>query len=317
MRAHLKSVAHGRIHLMLRIALVIIFGLLVFSKVRPGRVVTALAGVSAMDIVTLCLGSLVLFGIRVLKWAILLRASGIPAGFSHMIFSFARGVASGSVTPMQIGEITRATSVPKGYRGRCIGLMVIDKALDLLALVALAVVSIGYSRDRLIPGLVAAGVILAIALRYRLAIISFTFAAFSKLSRALGSTRADFRLPIWQWNMRITLGAMVLSLIGYAIIGAQYGLLFQIINPGYDRAALLVCPLMILARAVPLTFSGLGIREGIAVSLLPRFGLSPEESVGASLVMYVLNLWLPLVIALVSIIMGVRGSNGENSEMKE
>jgi len=68
--------------------------------------------------------------------------------------------------------------------------------------------------------------------------------------------------------------------------------------------ALISVPLVITANTVPITYSGLGLRESFAMHIFSEYGVSPEIAVTASLMVFVINSVIPGLIGVCLIITG-------------
>ena len=60
--------------------------------------------------------------------------------------------------------------------------------------------------------------------------------------------------------------------------------------------------LTLIANTIPITFSGLGLREKFSALLLPQIGIPIETAVGASLIIFFLNAVIPALPGLIFII---------------
>ena len=85
----------------------------------------------------------------------------------------------------------------------------------------------------------------------------------------------------------------------------QYYILLQFfinMNLSFYEVALCIS-LILVANTIPITFSGLGLRETASAFLLPKIGIPVEIAVGVSLIIFLFNAILPalpgiLLIAL-------------------
>jgi uncharacterized membrane protein YbhN (UPF0104 family) len=235
--------------------------------------------------------------LRSLKWWLLLRAFSVRMPVRDMLFSLSLGQLAGSVTPLQVGELARAAPMRGSERVSVALLILLDKAFDLAALLILAGAGIAIQRGAAVPA-VGTLTMLGEARATRESLRS------SKgFLRACGARLTLVRELVWGMGERcrskkLLVVVAILSLLCYAIVVLQYHFLLRAVAPAYDRHALAMCPLIMLARAVPFTFSGLGVREGVAVVLLSRFGVSGEAALIASLCMFVVNLVPPAMWCL-------------------
>jgi len=82
---------------------------------------------------------------------------------------------------------------------------------------------------------------------------------------------------------------MVLTIIQY----------FIVINSFYSISiphAAISVPLILAASIIPITISGLGLRETFAVEVLDKFGIIPEVAVACSLTVFAVNNIIPALI---------------------
>jgi uncharacterized membrane protein YbhN (UPF0104 family) len=286
----------------LRILIVAVIGTLLATRVRPNAVWAVLSSVSLSGLIPVFLLSCAWFVIRIWKWRVLLRALTVPASLATTVLSFSRGNVLGLVTPMQLGDLARATLISQGHKGTAALLVIGDRALDLVALVVLASAGMGLRTPEMLVGLLGVlGVVGLVVAKHRTlggAILRILKTA--RLSEFQVSAAIE-RCSYARWDRRVLLSLVTMSLVTYVVVIAQYHLVLTLISPGYDMRALVFCPVLMLARAVPFTFGGLGAREGVALALLPLYGIPDSAAVAASLLMYPANLLIPLIGALVSL----------------
>lgn len=89
--------------------------------------------------------------------------------------------------------------------------------------------------------------------------------------------------------------ALLTALASYGVVLLQYHLLIASFAPRYDRRLLRWLPLLMATRLLPFTFGGLGVREHLAASIFPRFGVGPAPAAAVALLMFAANILLPLV----------------------
>jgi len=89
---------------------------------------------------------------------------------------------------------------------------------------------------------------------------------------------------------------LLLCQIVYILLTAtQYYVLlsaFTDLNLHFVKVSLPVA-MILCANIIPITYSGLGLREAAAAFFLPKLGIAPEVAVGASLIIFFLNAVLP------------------------
>lgn len=76
----------------------------------------------------------------------------------------------------------------------------------------------------------------------------------------------------------LSLGTALCNIVAFALCAKAVGVTFPVL------AALVLIPLVLLSMLVPLTIGGWGLREGVAVIILPLAGMSVGEALATSVV---------------------------------
>jgi len=101
-----------------------------------------------------------------------------------------------------------------------------------------------------------------------------------RLSRRLGLRRLSVAFGL-------SFAAHLLGIIGYVVLVWALGLDIPVVTVGWIRSG------MILATMLPISVSGLGLREGAALLLLAPYGVSGEHAVALSLLVFGVTVLLP------------------------
>lgn len=89
----------------------------------------------------------------------------------------------------------------------------------------------------------------------------------------------------------LSLLAHLLGVVGYWLVALAVGLNLDVVSAGWLRSA------MILAAMMPVSFAGLGVREGTAVALLAAsYGIAGEEALAFSLLVFATTVLFPAII---------------------
>lgn len=81
----------------------------------------------------------------------------------------------------------------------------------------------------------------------------------------------------------LSIGAHLLGVLGWYLLCLSLGLDISLVTVGWVRTAI------ILATMIPVTVSGLGLREGAAVLLLTNYGVSQESALAFSLLVFLVT----------------------------
>jgi len=236
------------------------------------------------------------------KWRMLLRRRGIPAGMGLAARSLLAGIALSLFTPMNLGELGRVLYLPGRSRSTLAGLVLVDKAIDLTAVFLFAV----------------PGTLILFGGWWALIPASAALAALSIL--VLGPAAAG-RLRRWYWlgpvrrrAVRVALAAarvgpglgallLLVALLAFFVVYVLYFVLLRGLVPdgGFRLGQVIaVVPLVMAGRLVPLTVSGLGVREWIAALLFPGIGVTEALAVEVTLLVFLLTSAIPALIGVLA-----------------
>lgn len=273
-------------------------------RFRPGIVTllhTADYGLLAIGVVLV--GAV--FPLQALRWLMLLRCRGLDVGFGKafrltMIGQFFNFCMPG----MTGGDVVKAYYAARrsDNRGAAVMSVVFDRIAGLVGLVLLAgMVGLTMLGDPLVRRITAL-VWLGMA-----AVLLVSAAYFSRhLRRRLGIDRLIGRLPgrrffrgvdaaalAYRDHKTAVVGATLLSLPVHLMISVATALAGYALGMSLPWAVLLtVVPVLLLAGAVPLTYQGLGVMEGIAIAML----LEPPLATANQIVGMLLMLRLFLIV---------------------
>jgi hypothetical protein len=253
-------------------------------------------------------GTLVAFclamAVRVRKWERQARATGLTLQRGEGPYRFLLGVLLGAVTPMRLGELTRlsALEVTPSERAptlaRAAGALLLEKVVEIVVLGSLASVGAWV----VLPGtpagplatagvLVLAGIVLGrgslpapltrpLPARLRERVVAPVLAARDDLS-------AVARLEL----LGLTYVAQLLNTFaGWQVYRAFGDMPFLDVLHGM--------PLLTFTAAVPLTISGIGLRETVAMEIFGRAAYPPASAALAASLVFVGANVLPAVVLL-------------------
>ncbi len=274
---------------------------LVVSKIGFGDLVASLKVVN-LHFVPALLCALVFTYLKMLKWHGLVRAAGEGASRADAGKSYLAGLACGLLTPGRVGEIARMVYLEKSDKSLVAYLVVVDRVLDLAAVLFLAVPGLFYFAN---PFLAAAVVGVAAML---LAVIFLPAFPLYCLQRLLGrsgkfvaarrqlafvATRIAVMSARDKWRL------LTITILSYGIVIVQFYHLLNNYHHGGLGQAVLVQPLVMLTNILPFTIGGLGFREGTAMILLSRFKVPRAAAVSAAFMIFLLNTALPAFLGAV------------------
>jgi len=235
------------------------------------------------------LPTIIIVLIKTWKWQLMVTDTfKCPLRFKESLFSYLFGLAPGLLTPGRIGEILRITLISKLSKVKLGELFVIDKYIELSTLfLAGALGSYLMKLDTI----------------FRLALFSFVLCMLLFVVRKkwvpplLGFVSRTFHVHLRIEFQDILFGRFLLYVMLSAIaLFLDIFTFYLIVNSFQDfhfAEALIIFPLLLLAAVMPISISGLGVRETAAIYLMSLFAVSPEISFNASLLIFVIGSVLP------------------------
>jgi uncharacterized protein (TIRG00374 family) len=238
-----------------------------------------------------------LFGIKSWRWRELLRMQGIGYRWLDAFLAFVAGLFLGLVTPGRVGDMGRAFYLKQDLDvpvSEGLANVLMDRLFDLNTILVLG--AAGLVWFRLLPGwalvLIVAGVVGALLmpaalLSERLTAwglrlvrqLPFLYRFGSRLTQATGRFQQGLR-PLLAPRLVVPLG---LTLMAYALFFGQAQLLAVALELKIGIVYLAVCLSVAgVITLLPISFSGLGTRDAILITLFAPLGLVAEQAVAFS-----------------------------------
>ncbi len=301
------------------IRVVVSLGLLAFllAQVDLGEIAGALARADWRFLgaaLALYLAGVVL---RAYRWQGLMRALGYPATLSRLTVLYFVGAFFSNLLPTGVGgDVVRAFEVARDGAGAAPGAssVLVDRVAGLLTLLAMALVALipGY---RLVTPQVAAFIavvclgsfagvgLLALADRWRGWAQRLPGVAFLARHQALRDFYNSFRAygrPALTRALLISLAFNVLLIVVNILLAWAVGVR---VSPWYF---VLFVPIISFTLVLPISVSGLGVREGAYVLLFVQAGVPAALALTISLAFYALN----VVVGVIGGVMYAAGVKG-------
>ena len=260
--------------------------------------------------------------IAFLKWRYLLRTRFADISIRETLGSLFFGITLGMVTPGNLGELGRGLFFQNRNKMIVTGLTVLDKLSNMLVISTLGFLSIclilfnqpDWQTDWAIVSAIAGAALLAALwvslvkgewIRRLLAKISQRYPNNSQLQAFM-----DAFVHIRQKDVFTILG---LTLLWFVVITFQYHVLIT----GFTHIDLIqsfqgVTAAIFTKMLLPISFGGLGIREGVTVFYFSLFEISRAAVFNASLIIFLINFILPAIAGFYYLIQ----LNGRNRKAK-
>lgn len=287
MKRKLKNIFFYFLKLAVSIALVWI----AFRKIDPDNLTHYLSSLPfSLTVIVFLLGILNLF-LQFIRFHYIIEECRHDISIKDLIKVFFIGFAFRLTIPGGHGEAAKMLFIPGATRNR-----ITAYGIEKLSISALIIFLFGPAALILFPNKINflwisiipfAGIILLYALKNKPWIRKWL----------LSGTR--YRL--------ISVKTIMMTLVVYAVFITQYWVLLRVFGLDWITVAA-VCVFVMGAAALPVSVSGLGIRENASAYLLSGFGIAPAVGVGVPLMVFCINVVLPAIAGGVLIFLMKRKS---------
>jgi uncharacterized protein (TIRG00374 family) len=288
--------------------LVISAGLIVYLVIRldVDQIVNHLRGVTP---VPLMLGAVMIFGMILansIRWKVILAVKGIRIPLGRLLYYYLMGIFFSSFLPTSVGgDVARVVAVARETEKRAdaFASVVIERLQGFFVLLPIGLISIPFVAGRLTEWrlVLTVGVItvLIFGVAYLLLLRPVARRLFGLLGpvlRLLERFRARERLEkaheaivTYRGSYQAIYGGLALSLLsrlswiyGCYLVGKAFSLDLAF------TTLMLVVPVVELVRMVPISISGIGVREAAFVTMLRQFGIEDSLGFALAVVIYVI-----------------------------
>ncbi|MCI0416527.1 flippase-like domain-containing protein, partial [bacterium] len=284
----------------LRIAGLILLGLLLW-KLDSSAVFSVMRRTAPAFLVLAILLNLPQIFLKALRWRFLMFAQGIRYSTLNASLSYFGSIFVGLLTPGRLGEFVKTIHVSRDCdipAARAFPSVLVDRLFDLYALLLFGGAALLSGAQQKSNALLFAESALLLIVPMIAILHGATFERIQswairagKLGKKLfdeGSWLQELRLFLLTLRWNHILVALLLTSFAYVIFFGQCYLLA--LGLGMEIEFLKICfavSLGSLVTLIPISISGLGTREAVMIAYLGTAGISPELSLGYSLLVFV------------------------------
>jgi glycosyltransferase 2 family protein len=306
----------GAIKTLLKVAVTVILLAYLLLSINLSAIVSTILGMDVFPLV-LCIPLIcVMYALRAEKWMALLRPIGINMPFYSALKIYLIGTFYGSVTPGRAGEVSRSFFMGD-KKFKTIPTVIIDRFIDIICLLAFSIISIIVFFNSLTIFIIIALLTIvfaacAIALLHRGA-ISFIF----RLLKLGDEHKEDYigTVDATVKDRRAVAYAFTLTIAYYIVNTLVFWLILRALSTTINPIISLSLPVIIIMGNVPISISGLGVREFVSVTIFSMFKSSAAYGFSASLVTYLLTSLLPGLVGSIFTLEGVQTYGSEKREL--
>ena len=242
----------------------------------------------------------ILYLIRSLKWNILLKHIGVKRNFPLVMKVVLIGTFYGMITPGRSGELMRSFYIGD-KKSKTVPTVILEKLIDIFTLIILSILAILV----FFSNLTALYIVLTIAVLLIIVVAIITnrkivgsFAKMLNISAESYDNYLDVMRDIGR-DKRCMSKIFALTLCYYAVSFIPAALVLKALNPGINMLLVFSLPIIILLGNVPITISGLGLREFVAVLCFKTLGDASSLGFSFSIVWFIIITLIPGIIGYI------------------
>ena len=252
--------------------------------------------------------------VRAYRWRILLNALRMDIPLAKLTSLYFIGTFFNNILPTGIGgDVVRVYELSKQSKRpiESVGTVLLDRATGLLVLFLIAFLALPFSHQLIAPNVVAAILLLCLGSWAGLGLVlRRDWLERWGLLRIMAKIKKLRELyeSVYACGPRAIGGALAVSLVFNALLIAVNYLIA--LSLGLEiplRYFLLFIPLISFLLVLPISLSGLGVREGGYVYLFAQAGVSAPLALAMSLLFYALNVATGLIGGVLYAFEGARG----------
>lgn len=287
--------SRSNLNLISKIALTLFLGWFILYKIKLGQLAGAFQNAD-LRFFYYAIPFLFFFNIcKIAKWHLLL---GVKHGkLKKVTVSYLIGLTFGLVTPGRIGELVRVIPFNREDRWRVGGLVVVDRILEVLAIMAMTILGAliywGSIAGGMLGSIILTGLLL-LSCRHRM------LGLLVRVARKLPSgAKLEGAIQCFgELSQKRLFLSFAMAFICYAFSIYQFHLLLSAFCEISIRVVFLGAPLVVLSNAIPVTVAGLGVREGASALIFSSFDTPETAAVNAAFLLFVMNTFVPSMIGL-------------------
>lgn len=262
-------------YLIFKIIISILFLVFLFYIIKPQQILSAMRNADAVWIIlALLLLPLNMF-LQSLRWKVLVTLSKEKVSNKEILSSILYSFSYSIFTPARLGEIGRAFHITNSKKDEMVVLAFYEKFFAFCALMLFGLISLSFHES----------------FYYLIAVVAVIVLMFS--SKYLAQ-----HLPYFKRYTSILSGVhtskiLLISLLFVFVYIFQFYLILNAFRPVNIFGAFFFISIVMLVNAIPITFSGLGLRELASVYFFKQIFVNPGQAASASLILFTINILLP------------------------
>lgn len=241
-------------------------------------------------------------GLQVIKWKVLLNSFDKNIAFTETTRSIMHGLVLGSITPAHIGEFAgRLIVLKKIPRSVIVGLTLLDKLQIMAVFAFFGIMSSMYflgARSWQVQ-------VVTVVIAFPFLVVAAKPDILAKILnrfRFLGKERPwydEFLGSLTILKGKLFVVTFVFTFLFYGVLYLQfYFLLNAFFQTFLWQVFLGFSAMMFYKSLVPISIGDIGVREATSIFFLSLVGVPQEAAFSASLLLAIINVFLPAIIGL-------------------
>jgi uncharacterized protein (TIRG00374 family) len=279
----------------------VILAILVARLDRPGEIVELLAAVAPAPLAAALVLNVAPLWLKAVRWNVILRARGIAYPAKQALVAFSSSLYLGMLTPGRVGDVLRIQYLRHDTGARYaegLASLVVDRLADLYVLVAFVSVAVVHWGALLAPDLVllawlmvAASVLGPAALLVPGVADRVLGAVYRRVARGQVGQEPDgleaFLTALREGTKKSLVPVLALTTAAFALNFAQGVLLARAMGlPLSWMDVIGLSSIQSMMGLLPISVSGLGVREAFFAGIFPAIGRTPAEGASYGLLVF-------------------------------
>ncbi|MDK2990014.1 MAG: glycosyltransferase 2 family protein [Methanoculleus sp.] len=283
----------------IKLILTIALFIAIFYKINPKEIIEVLLEIDLGYFIIAIFFVPILYILRTYRWKLYLQHLGVNVHFSKLLKTLIIGQFYGLITPGKLGEFGRVYHL-HASKAVTIPTVIAEKIVDLFVLSTLGLITvfIFFPSQGVMVGLILVFLcILTIGV-----VILTNRKSVSYILKRFGVTEEGVETYIASilslFKHRPLMGRVLLTTVSYYAINYIIGY-FVLLALNVDVIAVITIPIIVLIGNVPITISGLGLRESVGALCFTLLGSEGTYGFSFSLMLFGIITLIPGLVGYI------------------
>lgn len=276
----MKQIIKNKLVYLLKFSIGLALVIWILSKVDREKVVEYFLSLDLLTLLLILAFSIIAVTVQFYRWKYLVTSNSISFETKDIIPSFFAGYAFRLMIPGGHAEISKIFLLPGKKRGKAVAVGMekfFQTYIKLVLILGALIFSFPDYNIIFYPSII-------------ILLVLLVFLPKLKWLKMLQEKKVN--------NLVIFGNTLIYSVFIYLIMAIQYFILLNLVNSISFLETMHTVIYLWGAGIVPISISGLGVREGLAVYFLEWYGVNPAHAVATSLFLFFLNTIIPAIIGV-------------------